>query len=154
MFGRSNTPQQMPADVSTHTLAGSAALGGSGVSGQVAPWNAVPAVPLTPAGYFFVQQNAQALPDLPADSLYTDRALRGGVQTLSSQGEFIETPAFMGGFTLMANRQPIPTVEWQQMSPEYASATEWRDTPAVTDLCRTTPTVARVTGMTGKGSVN
>lgn len=152
MFGRSKQPvvSEMPPDVSTHTLAGSAALGGSGVSGQVAPWNAIPTIALTSRRPGIVHQNAQSMPDLPADSLYTDRELRGGVQTLSAMGSMVDAPPFLGGFTLMANRPPLAVMEWHQMAPEQADGTEWREAPTVTNLCRTVPRVMGANGLTGK----
>ena len=103
MFGRRQRPKGRPAPagqspaagtlppaVPTDTAAGGAAVGHVVGSGQVPhrselqPYYGPGLVPQQPA--HVLTEGDPSIPQLPADSLYADRAMRGGVQTLSAFG--------------------------------------------------------------------
>lgn len=141
---------QSPPPVSPETLAGAAALGQSSGSGSVAPHNAFPTAPLTPtAVHELVPSQHQPTVDLPPDSIYTDRAMRGGVASLSAFGQFHEGAPFTGGYRVMAGRPALGQYEGEQIeAQEFAQVAEYRDAPAVTTLCRTIPSVLTAGGLT------
>lgn len=151
---------ELPPDVPTTTLAGASAYGETRGSGAVAPWNQlapydggaqlVPSLP----GRELVS-GVPYLPDMPPDSLYADRPMRGGVQTLSAFGEYQDGPAFTGAFRVLANRPPLVMVEGGAMEAQsYVEPAEWREPPAVTDLCRTVRAPEPAGGMTGLPAVS
>lgn len=137
---RAGTP--MPPDVPPDTLAGGAALGQTRGSGAVAPWNQL--APYDGGAQLVPSPGAQPLvsglpymPDLPPDSVYADRPMRGGVPTLSAFGEFTDSPPYSGAFRVLAGRPPLVMIEGGGMQAQsYVEAVEWREPPPVTDLCR------------------
>lgn len=128
-------------DVNPYTAAGAASLGHSVGSGQVAPWNELQ--PYGGPGIGFmrpqpVEQNAQTMAILPPDSLYTDRALQGGVWAFPARGEYSDVVPFTGGFELLAYRAPLSPMQGEQMQgADDAHMASWRAAPPVTQICPT-----------------
>lgn len=159
MFGRRRAAAapgaEQPAPVSVDTLAGAAQLGDTSGSGEVAPWNQLQpygGAGVGTMGRAVLGQGLPALPDLPPDSVYQDRALFGGVRTFPAFGEYLPEPPLSGGFRLMANRPPIVMVEGGAMQPQsYVEPAEWREAPPVVNLCRTVraPEPSGFAGMSG-----
>lgn len=137
--GRRDTPQSPP-PVSPDTLAGAAALGQTSGSGAVAPWNAFPTAVLTPGAVEMLAPSGyQPTADLPPDSVYADRALRGGVQTLSAFGSFHEGAPFLGGYRVMGGRPALAQFDGEQIEAQsYVEMAEIRESPGVQSLCRNT----------------
>lgn len=152
--GRRTAPQSPP-PVSPETLAGAAALGQTSGSGSVAPQNAFPTARLTPSAvHELVPSQYQATADLPPDSVYVDRAMRGGVASLSAFGQFHEGAPFTGGYRVMAGRPALGQFEGEQIEAQsLAQAAEYREAPSVTTLCRTIPSVLTADGLTGVSEV-
>lgn len=158
MFGRRQRPKGSPAPagqspaagtlpppIPADTAAGAAAVGrvaGSGMvphRNELEPYGGPGLVPSLP-GQPLVSGDP-SIPDLPPDSLYADRVMRGGVQTLSAFGEFLPRPPLMGGFVLMAHRPALAPMEGETMQPQsFESATSWREAPPILKLCRSVPT--------------
>lgn len=133
---------ERPAPLPTNTLAGAAQLGGDGGSGRTEPWAALQpeyrnaqAITELVGGHELIA-DVPALIDLPPDSTYADRPMRGGVRTAPAFGQYLEERA-TGGHVVMANRPPLALVEHDTMDATHdAGPTAWRDAPAVFDLCR------------------
>lgn len=141
---RTTWPDAAPPPVPVETAAGAAAVGNPAGSGKVAPWNQLQPYygpGLVPSSAQQLDQGDPSLTDLPPDSLYQDRPLYGGVQTLTAFDEYVAPPPFAGGFVVMANRPPLAMIEGEQMGPQtFEAPASWRDAPAVVDLCRRIPT--------------
>lgn len=125
-------------------------------SGKVAPWNAIPQAPLTHAAPGVLAPTAvQTHVDLPADSTYADRPLRGGVLTLSSFGEFRDGTPFTGGYRVMAGRPYAASLEGGAMEAQaYVTPAAVREAPTMQALCRSIPVqIVGADGMTGVSEV-
>ncbi len=127
------------------SLAARAQAGLDGGSGMVPPWrqltngyggeNGITEF----VGHQPLDTDYQAMPDLPPDSLYADRAMYGGVRASVEQYGY-QDEHFTGGHVVLTNRPPLVLVVSDQMAPQtWVAPTEWRDAPSVIDLCRRTP---------------
>lgn len=144
--GMSPAAGTVPAPIDPATAAGGAAHGhvvGSGSvahRNQLSPYYGPGLTPSQPAQV--LTTGDPSIPDLPPDSLYADRPMRGGVQTLSAFGQYVPNPPLMGGFVLMAHRPALAPMEGETMSAQaYESAATWREAPPVLKLCRSVPAV-------------
>lgn len=134
------------------TLAARHANGLDGRSGNVAPWagwrDSAP-------GVIFGQQEFQPTAQLEVprtpDSLLADRDMRGGITHIAAVGQYQEQPGNLGGYLAIANyAMPGSQFETMQDDDTEAGGVEWREAPAVTQFCRTVPTVTGANGVTGK----
>lgn len=154
--GHRDTPQSPP-PVSPDTLAGAAALGQTSGSGSVAPWNAFPTAVLTPGAVAPLGPSGyQPTADLPPDSIYADRELRGGVQTLSAFGGFREDAPFLGGYRVMSGRPALAQFEGEQIEAQsYVDVPVIRESPSVQSLCRRTSSLVtfNASGLDGMTAV-
>lgn len=126
------------------TAAGAAAIGNPSGSGRVPVGSQLQ--PYGGAGGQFPMQphelgaDAPYLVDLPPDSLYADRAMRGGVYAFPAFAQFKPMPPNAGGYGLMGYRRPQAPTEAEQMPAQsFVSDASWRDAPPVVDLCRRVP---------------
>lgn len=137
------TPVQQPPDVPIGVLAGAAARGlvsGSGetrAATELQPYGGPGLVPSMPQ---VIAVDADILLDLPPDSLYQDRPLHGGVQTLSAFGEYVPGPPFTGGFQELVGRPALaPMMGGSMQAQAFTNDASWREAPSVLDLCQRTP---------------
>jgi hypothetical protein len=149
MTGQARTPYnpsaargQLPA-IPLATAAGQAAIGNPSGSGRVpggigfGPYDGGGRSSELP---FVLSSDAPILVDLPPDSLYVTRAMRGGAVSFPAFGQFKPKPPLMGGFEQIAFSPAAAPLDGDQMEPQsLASPTTWRDAPPVVDLCRRTP---------------
>lgn len=152
---------ELPPPTPTATLAGAAQLGRGGGSGNVELWNILQRGPanqqmlVEDIGQRVVVTSTQIEPPRIPDSLFTDRAVRGGVRSSAAPAEFQENRPNLGGHVVMANRPPqvLLQVDTQQQPAQWVSPAEWREAPPVTNLCRrgaeNLPTSAGFAGKAG-----